>query len=87
MSAALHQIAVIFIGILAGFVCRKGKVLSEEGTATVSNIVVKIILPFYLFSAILNSGSAGLWRSSSFRCSGRRQETEASICLKPCAAT
>ena len=58
MSAALHQIAVIFIGILAGFVCRKGKVLSEEGTATVSNIVVKIILPFYLFSAILNSGSA-----------------------------
>ena len=58
MSAALHQIAVIFIGILAGFVCRKLKVLSEEGTATVSNIVVKIILPFYLFSAILNSGSA-----------------------------
>ena len=57
MSAALHQIAVIFIGILAGFVCRKAKVLSEEGTATVSNIVVKIILPFYLFSAILNSGS------------------------------
>ena len=58
MSAALHQIAVLFIGILAGFVCRKGKVLSEEGTATVSNIVVKIILPFYLFGAILNSGSA-----------------------------
>lgn len=58
MSAALHQIAVIFIGILAGFICRKAKVLTEEGTATVSNIVVKIILPFYLFSAILNSGSA-----------------------------
>ena len=58
MSAALHQIAVIFIGILAGFVCRKTNLLSEEGTATVSNIVVKIILPFYLFSAILNSGSA-----------------------------
>ena len=58
MSAALHQIAVIFIGILAGFICRKAKVLSEEGTATVSNIVVKIILPFYVFSAILNSGSA-----------------------------
>ena len=57
MSAALHQITVIFIGILAGFICRKLKVLGEEGTATVSNIVVKIILPFYLFSAILNSGS------------------------------
>ena len=57
MSAALHQITVIFIGILAGFVCRKGKILSEENTATVSNIVVKIILPFYLFSAILNAGA------------------------------
>ena len=57
MSAALHQIAIIFIGILAGFVCRKAKVLTEEGTATLSNIVVKIILPFYLFSAILKSGS------------------------------
>ncbi|MBR5094219.1 MAG: AEC family transporter [Oscillospiraceae bacterium] len=56
MSAALHQIAIIFIGILAGFVCRKAKVLTEEATATVSNIVVKIILPFYLFSAILRSG-------------------------------
>ena len=57
ISAAFHQIAVIFFGILAGFVCRKAKVLTEEGTATVSNIVVKIILPFYLFSAILNSGA------------------------------
>ena len=57
MSAALHQIAIIFIGILAGFICRKAKVLTEEGTATISGIVVKIILPFYLFSAILKSGS------------------------------
>ncbi len=57
MSAALHQVTVIFIGILAGFVCRKLKVISEEATATVSNIVVRVILPFYLFSAILNSGS------------------------------
>ena len=57
MSAALHQIIVIFIGILVGFICRRIHVLTEEGTAVISNIVVKIILPFYLFSAILNSGS------------------------------
>ena len=57
MSAALHQILIIFIGILAGFVCRKAKVITEAGTATLSNIVVKIILPFYLFAAILNSGA------------------------------
>ncbi len=58
MSAALHQITVIFIAILTGFICRRIGVLTEEGTATVSGIVVKVILPFYLFSAILNSGSA-----------------------------
>ena len=53
----MHQITVIFIGILAGFVCRKAKILTEESTSTVSNIVVRVILPFYLFSAILNSGT------------------------------
>ncbi len=58
MSAAIHQILVIFIGILAGFVCRKTKVLSEAGTGTLSNIVVKLILPFYLFSAILNTDTS-----------------------------
>lgn len=58
MSAALQKIIVIFIGILAGFVCRKRKVLTEESTAVISNTVVKVILPFYLFSAILNSGNA-----------------------------
>ncbi len=58
MSAAMHQILVIFIGVLAGFICRKAKILTEEGTGTLSNIVVKIILPFYLFSAILNTDAA-----------------------------
>lgn len=58
MSAAMHQILVIFIGVLAGFICRKAKILTEEGTGTLSNIVVKIILPFYLFSAILNTDVA-----------------------------
>ena len=53
----MHQITVIFIGILAGFICRKTKILTEESTSTVSNIVVRVILPFYLFSAILNSGT------------------------------
>ena len=55
MSAALHQIVVIFIGIAAGFVCRRLGVLSEQGTGTLSNLVVKLILPLYLFAAILNT--------------------------------
>ena len=55
MSAALHQILIIFFAIVAGFVCRKAGVLTEEATGTLSNLVVKIILPFYLFSAILTT--------------------------------
>ena len=58
MSLVLNRIIVIFIGIVAGFVCRKLKVLNEESTSMISNVVVKIILPFYLFSAILNSGTS-----------------------------
>ena len=52
MNAALHQILIIFIAIGAGFCCRRLNVITEEGSAVLSNIVVKIILPFYLFSAI-----------------------------------
>lgn len=55
MSAALSQILTIFLAILAGFVCRKARVLTEENTSALSNIVVKIILPFYLFGAILRT--------------------------------
>ncbi len=57
MSAALHQILIIFLAIVAGFVCRKAGVLNENATGTLSSLVVKIILPFYLFSAILNTGA------------------------------
>ncbi len=55
MSAATHQILVIFIAILSGFVCRRLGVLTEEGTGLLSNIVVRLILPFTLFSAILST--------------------------------
>ena len=57
MSPALHQILIIFIAILAGFVCRRAGILTEEATGILSNTVVKIILPFYLFSAILSTGA------------------------------
>ena len=54
---AIHQIAVIFIAILVGFGCRKLKVITEEGTSVLSNTVIKVILPFYLFDAIVSSES------------------------------
>ena len=38
MSLVLQKILVIFIGILAGFVCRKAKVLTEEATSALSAI-------------------------------------------------
>lgn len=57
MTIAIHQIAVIFIGIAAGFICRKLNVINEQSTSALSNIVVKIVLPFYLFNAIVSSKS------------------------------
>ncbi len=56
MSAALHQICIIFFGILAGFLFRKAKFLSADSTSVLSGIVVNLVLPFFLFSSILNSG-------------------------------
>lgn len=58
MTASIHQIAIIFIAIITGFVCRKLNVITEEGTSVLSSVIVKIILPFYLFNAIVSSGSA-----------------------------
>jgi len=52
MSAALHQIIIIFAAIATGFICRKTKIIDEKGTGVLSNIVIKVILPFYLFNAI-----------------------------------
>ena len=73
MSAALHQIAIIFIALILGFICRKTKIITEEGTATLSNLVVKVILPFYLFNAIVTSKSgvdaAGVFSAQACSCS------------------
>ena len=52
MSAALHQIVIIFAAIATGFICRKARIIDEKGTGVLSNIVIKVILPFYLFNAI-----------------------------------
>ncbi|MBQ1316220.1 MAG: AEC family transporter [Lachnospiraceae bacterium] len=51
----LNQIFIIYFGIIAGFVFRKLKVLTEERTSALSAIVVNIVLPFYIFSAILRT--------------------------------
>lgn len=55
MTAALYRIAIIFIAIITGFVCRKAGAITEDGTSVLSSVVVKIILPFYLFNAIATS--------------------------------
>lgn len=55
MSPALNQIIIIFAAIVAGFACRKFSILKEEGAAALSNLVVKVVLPCYLFSAIVSS--------------------------------
>jgi predicted permease len=58
MSAVTYQIAIIFIGIAIGFFCRKIGVMDEKGTGVLSAVIIKVILPLYLFNAILRSGVA-----------------------------
>lgn len=55
MTAASNQVIIIFFAIMTGFLCRKLKVMNEDSASAMSNIVVKVILPFYLFSAIVSS--------------------------------
>ena len=57
MNAAFHQIFIIFLVILAGYGFRKAHFITEESTSALSGIVVNLILPFFLFSSILNSNS------------------------------
>ena len=74
MSPASNQIIVIFFAIITGFVCRKLKVMNEDTASAMSNVVVKVILPFYLFSAIVSSDAGvnnrqlftALWLSLAF---------------------
>jgi len=74
MSPATNQIIVIFFAIMTGFVCRKLKVMNEDTASAMSNVVVKVILPFYLFSAIVSSDAGvnnrqmftAIWLSLAF---------------------
>lgn len=74
MSPATSQIVIIFFAIVTGFVCRKIKVMNEDTASAMSNVVVKVILPFYLFSAIVSSDAGinnqqmltAIWLSLAF---------------------
>ena len=74
MSPASNQIIVIFFAIITGFICRKLKVMNEDTASAMSNVVVKVILPFYLFSAIVSSDAGvnnrqmftAIWLSLAF---------------------
>lgn len=61
MFAAIHQILVVFFGIIVGYLGRRFKIITSEGTDVLSSIVVKMVLPLYLFNAIATSdASVGL---------------------------
>ncbi|MBQ3211509.1 MAG: AEC family transporter [Oscillospiraceae bacterium] len=61
MFAAIHQILVVFFGIIVGYLGRRLKIITPEGTDVLSSIVVKMVLPLYLFNAIATSdASVGL---------------------------
>jgi predicted permease len=56
----LHQVLVMFLLIAVGFLCYKIRMLDEEGTQTLANIVIYIANPAVLFVAFQNnSGDLG----------------------------
>ncbi len=55
MSAALHQIIVIFVPMIAGFLLRKLKIMTEGGTKELTAVVLNVCLPGMLFSTILST--------------------------------
>ena len=57
MGVAANQILILFLVMAAGFACRKIGAIDEKSTNVLSGIVVKIILPAYLFNAIVTSDS------------------------------
>jgi predicted permease len=52
----LHQVTVMFLLIAVGFLCYKIRMLDEEGTQTLANIVIYIANPAVLFVAFQNTG-------------------------------
>ena len=55
MSAALHQIIVIFIPLIAGFLLRKLRIMTEGGTKELTAVVLNVCLPGMMFSTIIST--------------------------------
>ena len=55
MSAALHQILVIFIPLIAGFLLRKLKIMTDGGTKELTAVVLNVCLPGMMFSTIIST--------------------------------
>ncbi len=52
-----HQVIKFFLVILVGIYCVKRKILSEKDTKVLSRLIVKVILPVFIFSNTVNSAT------------------------------
>lgn len=54
-TTAIHQMIILFIGILLGFVAIKLKIIDEKGSKTITALVMNIILPLFIISSGITS--------------------------------
>lgn len=58
VSVAFQQMVILFFGIILGYVAAKAKVIDEAGSKTITNLVMNIILPFFIISSGANGSHA-----------------------------
>ena len=48
------QMTILFVIMIIGFICRKKKILNDEGSRVISGIVVNVANPALILSASIN---------------------------------
>lgn len=51
VGVAFQQMIILFFGIILGFIAVKTKILNEGGSKAITNVVMNIILPFFIISS------------------------------------
>lgn len=58
VSVAFQQMVILFFGIILGYIAVKAKILDETGSKAITNLVMSIILPFFIIASGMNGSHA-----------------------------
>lgn len=58
VSVAFQQMAILFFGIILGYIAVKARVIAEAGSKAITNLVVNVILPFFIIGSGASSSRA-----------------------------